>query len=212
MKRIYLIIFLWNIATAVVQAQDGFQAIAATNDFKKRLNESSVSIQTLTGSFTQVKYIDLLEEKMVSEGAFAYKKSDRIRFDYTAPERYLLVVNEQQVKIVADGKTNIYDLKKNKTAVQMNLLMSACMTGDIDRLNVDYQLLFHENGEQYRIRILPNTNNLTVQQMDILIDKKDFAVQQLKITETSGDYTLYSFSEQKKNTAVPDAWFNIGTP
>jgi outer membrane lipoprotein-sorting protein len=196
----------------ILTAQDSFRSMEATAGFKQKLNEASASIQTLKGNFTQEKYIDLLEEKMLSEGMFSYKKDNKIRFDYTLPEAYLLVINEQTVKIVSGEKTNVYDLKKNKTMVQMNLLMNACLTGNIDRLNVEYRLLFYENGTQYRVQIQPKANNLTIKQMDIFLDKKDFSVRQLKITETSNDYTAYSFSAPQKNTPIADSQFNIGKP
>jgi outer membrane lipoprotein-sorting protein len=93
---------------------------------------------------------------------------------------------------------------------QMSTLISACMTGNLERLSSDYELTFKENEGQYWIAVVPQGSAKAYMKcIDIFLDKKDFFVHQLKITESSDDYTEYVFTGQKKNVVFPDAKFAI---
>ncbi|MDR2847921.1 MAG: outer membrane lipoprotein carrier protein LolA [Bacteroidales bacterium] len=204
------ILFIICLAGGSVGAQDGFGVVASENELKQRLNEASDAVQTLSSHFTQIKYIALLDEKIHSEGMFFYKKSDCICLEYSSPASHSIVINRQQMKIVSDGKTNIYDVGKNKMMAQMNMLLAACMTGNFGKLTGEYRLSFQESDNQYRIHIQPLANRTSfVKDMDILLNKQDLSVQELKMTEPSDDYTLYTFTGKKKNIQLPASKFKI---
>jgi outer membrane lipoprotein-sorting protein len=208
--KIILFFTLFIVSTAGVSAQNDFKALASSDDFKKKLSEESVSLKSIESDFVQTKYMELLSEKIVSKGTFYYKKDNKICLDYTSPVKYLIVINGKKVKIAADGKTNIYDIGKNKMMAQMNSLISACMTGNLNELTSDYQLIFKENNSQYWIQVQPQGSVKSyMKSIDIFLDKKDFSVQRLKMTEASNDYTEYIFTNKKKNAAIPDAKFSL---
>ncbi|MDR3093249.1 MAG: outer membrane lipoprotein carrier protein LolA [Bacteroidales bacterium] len=210
MKKFLLDMFLLCLVTGNAVAQDGFGSVASEAELQQRLNEASDAVQTLSSQFSQEKYIALLDEKIRSEGMFFYKKSDRICLEYRSPASHSVVINRQQMKIVSDGKTNIYDVGKNRMMAQTNLLLTACMTGNFGKLSKDYQLTFQESDTQYRIRIQPLTSHpSSVKKMDILLDKQDLSVQELKMTEPSDDYTLYTFTGKQKNVQIADSKFKI---
>lgn len=193
-----------------MDAQADFRPMVSTETFKNRVKEESDSLTGIESRFTQTKYIRFLSEKIVSTGIFSYQKSDKICLDYQNPVKYRIVINGNKIKIDADGKTNTFDAGSNRLMSQMSALLSACMTGNLDRLSSDYELTFKENDTQYWIAVVPQGSaKAYMKYIDVFLDKKDFSVRQLKITESSGDYTEYVFTGQKKNVNFPDAKFAV---
>jgi len=84
------------------------------------------------------------------------------------------------------------------------------MTGNPERLSSDYELSYKENDSLYWVAVTPHGSaKAYLKCIDIFLDKKDFSVRQLKITESSDDYTEYVFTVQKKNVVFPDAKFAV---
>jgi hypothetical protein len=131
--------------------------------------------------------------------------------DYITPSNYQVIINEDKIKITAGEKVNVYAIGKDKMMAQMNVLMTACMTGNLNALYPDYKLTFSESDTQYRIIIQPVAIKKSfIKSMDVLLDKTDFSVQQLLMIETSSnDSTTYVFSGKKKNSSISDIKFNI---
>jgi outer membrane lipoprotein-sorting protein len=211
MKRKNSLFFiLCMMVAATLPAQNGFEPLASVDDFKKKLSEEFASLKSLESHFTQTKYMDMLAEKMVSAGTFYFKKDNKICLDYTSPVKYSVVINGKKVKLASGGKSNVYDLGKNKAMSQTSVLISTCITGNINELTAENQLIFKENDAQYWIRVQPKgTDRSLIKTIDIFIDRTDFSVQQIKLTESSNDYTEYAFTNKKKNVTIADAKFTI---
>jgi outer membrane lipoprotein-sorting protein len=209
-QRFLLFLLICFFLQGRAEAQTDFRPMTSTESFKKRLKEESEALTGIESQFTQTKYIRLLSEKIVSTGVFSYQKPDKVCLDYQKPVKYLIVINGNRIKIDADGKINTFDAGSNRLMSQMSTLVSACMTGNLDRLSSDYELTFKENDAMYWIAVIPTGSaKAYMKSVDIFLDKKDFSVRQLKITEVSDDYTEYVFTGQKKNIIFPDAKFII---
>ena len=211
MKQIILLLILFCFYPFNwANAQTDFQPMVLSESFKNRMKNESETLNSIESRFTQIKYLRLLSEKIVSTGTFSYQKSDKICLDYLTPVKYRIVINANKIKIDADGKTNVFDSGSNRLMEQMSALISACMTGNLERLSSDYELTLKENDTQYWIAVVPQGSAKTYMKcIDIYLDKKEFFVSQLKITEPSNDYTEYVFTGQKKNVTFPDAKFVV---
>ena len=191
-------------------AQTDFKPVVSVESFKNRMTEESDSLKSIESRFTQAKYFRLLSEKIISTGAFSYQKPDKVCLDYQNPVKYRIIINGNKIRMDADGKTNTIDAGSNRVMEQMSALISACMTGNLERLSSDYELTFKENDALFWIAVVPQGSAKAYMKcIDIFLDKKDFSVRQLKITESSGDYTEYTFTAQKKNVVFPDAKFAV---
>jgi len=192
------------------EAQTDFRLVTSTESFKNRMKEESDTLSSIESRFTQTKHIRLLSEKIVSSGTFSYQKPDKVCLDYQSPVKYRMILNGNTIRIDSDSKTNTFNAGSNRLMTQMSALLSACLTGNLDRLSSDYELTFKENEVQYWITVVPQGSAKAYMKcIDIFFDKKDFSVHQLKITEASDDYTEYIFSGQKKNVTFPDAKFSV---
>ncbi|MDR1783827.1 MAG: outer membrane lipoprotein carrier protein LolA [Dysgonamonadaceae bacterium] len=208
MRFIYLVLGL--ILSGSVYAQGDYRTMSDIAGFNNKLGEESAKLTALESDFRQTKFIGLLSEKIVSNGQFFYKKADKICLQYAAPVKYEIVINGQKIKIVSDGKKNVYDLNSNKMMAQTGNLLSACMTGNLASLSSEYSLAYSENEQLYLVEVSPKGNVKNyLKTISIYFSRKDFSVEQLRITEQSGDYTEYAFTNKKKNPQLPDAKFSV---
>jgi len=209
-QKILLFLLVCFFFCSKTDAQTDFKPMVSIESFKNRMTGESDSLASIESRFTQTKHIRLLSEKIVSTGNFSYQKPNKVCLDYLNPVKYRIVVNGNKIKIDADGKTNIFDAGSNRLMEQMSVLLSACMTGNLDRLSSDYELTFKENDTQYWIAVVPQGSAKAYMKcIDIFLNKKDFSVRQLKITESSDDYTEYVFTGQKKNVVFSNAKFAV---
>lgn len=94
--------------------------------------------------------------------------------DYAQPMNYLIVINNNQLKIVSDGKKSIMDLNSNKMMNQMQDMLTACMVGDLSNMSPGYALEYFEDAHYYLIQIKPVSKAVQayINQIQICLDKK----------------------------------------
>lgn len=94
--------------------------------------------------------------------------------DYAQPMNYLIVINNNQLKIVSDGKKSIMDLHSNKMMNQMQDMLTACMVGDLSNMSPGYALEYFEDAHYYLIQIKPVSKAIQayINQIQIYLDKR----------------------------------------
>ena len=203
MKILLLLMFC---TVLPMQAQQ-MKKLTDLKDFEARLLQEAKNIESIESNFTQIKYLDVFDEKITSKGTFYYKKSNKICMDYAQPMNYLIVINNNQLKIVSDGKKSIMDLHSNKMMNQMQDMLTACMVGDLSNMSPGYALEYFEDAHYYLIQIKPVSKAIQayINQIQIYLDKKDMSVHKLRLSETATNYTEYEFSDKKFNSLNDEA-------
>lgn len=202
-----LLIFL-SVVSAHAQ---GMKKLTQLQDFEKRLAEEAQTVQSIESDFTQVKYLDIFDEKVTSKGKFYYQKSNKICMEYFRPMNYLIVINGSKLKIVSDGKKNIMNLSANKMMGQMQDMLTACMIGDLSKMSSNYQLAYFEDAQFYLVKIKPVNKAVQayITGIEIYLDKKDMSVHKLRLSETATNYTEYEFYNKKFNSLKNETKFAI---
>lgn len=206
--KIFLLLFC---CTALPMQAQQMKKLTDLKGFEARLLQEAKNIESIESSFTQIKYLDVFDEKITSKGMFYYRKSNKICMDYSQPMNYLIVINNNKLKIVSDGKKSITDLSANKMMNQMQDMLTACMVGDLSQMSSDYVPEYFEDARYYLVTIKP-TNKAVQAYIDnirIYLDKKDMSVHKLRLSETATNYTEYEFSNKKFNSLKDDAKFTI---
>ena len=180
-------------------------------DFENRLAKEAQTMQSIESDFTQVKYLDILDEKVTSKGKFYYQKSGKIRMEYAQPVNYLIVINDSRLKIVSDGKKSVMSLTANKMMNQMQDMLTACMIGDLSKMSSDYKLEYFENDSYYIVKIKPVNKAIQtyISEIEIYLDKKDMSVYKLRLSETATNYTEYEFYNKRFNALKDETKFSI---
>jgi len=201
---IYLIVILLNISTSFAQ----MKKMENVNSFVKKIEQTSSSVKSIESNFKQIKYISSFKQSIVSLGRFYYKE-DKISLHYVTPRPYLVVINGGKIKIESPGKKNIMDLKDNKEMLEMNNMIKVCMTGNLSNVSKDYNMEFFEDDQYYMINVKPVNESAKKYMLDLYFNKKDMAVDKMRMFENEDDYTEYQFINKKLNTLKNDDLFKI---
>lgn len=207
----YICLLLLAICCLPLAAQEDIKPLASLAVFQERLKKEAASLSSIESDFTQEKFLDVFNEKIVSKGRFYYKQENMIRMDYTSPVDYQIVINGRKLKIVSEGKTNVVDLGSNQMMNEMKGMLSACMIGDLSSMTSAYKLGYYESPVLYVVKIRPVSKSVQayISEIVISIDKKDMSVQTLRLSENAKDYTEYHFTNRKYNTLTSDEKFII---
>jgi len=188
-----------------VFSQENYAPMKDISSFKSQLDNMSSAVQTIESDFIQEKNLSVLSNKIVSRGSFSFRKDNNIRWEYTEPYPYLIILSGGRIFIKEESGQKQYDIQSNKMFQEMNRFISGCIQGDILKNETDYTMEYLENDNAFVVKLVPNS--LTMREMlnaiHITFDRKDLTVTTITMVEAGGDYTRIDFINKKLNTDIP---------
>ena len=216
-KHIIYNLLLWLIfpvfttmpGITVLSQETGYSPMKDTSRFLKNLEKATSQITSIQSDFIQEKKLDFIDETIISKGKFVFQKDNKIRWEYTSPFEYLIIMNDGKIYINDGNRANEFDANSNKLFQQINYIIAGSIQGTL--LN-DETLLsreYFENEEFYYVRLTPLSSGIRDFLTDIYLyfDKNDYSVSKLKMVEQSDDYTIIKFSNKIFNQAVSEDKF-----
>lgn len=188
----------------------GYKPLADASAFQAQFAAASQKTNTIKSDFVQEKNLSLLADKIVSKGKFWFRKENAVRMEYTQPFQYLMVINGNNVYIKDSQKENKISAKSNKLFQQINKIMIDCVNGRALQ-GSDFNVRIFEGTTAYLAELSPVDKNLKTffSHVNMIIEKKDYAVSRIEMHEPSGDDTSISFVNRQFNTPLADALFAI---
>ncbi|HRO44230.1 outer membrane lipoprotein carrier protein LolA [Agriterribacter sp.] len=210
MREIVLTVILCTAVMAVKAQYPGYKLLADPSAFQTQFATASQKTNTIKSDFIQEKNLSLLAEKIVSKGKFWFRKENAIRMEYTQPFQYLMVINGSNVYIKDSQKENKISTKSNKLFQQINKIIIDCVNGRALQGN-DFKVRIFEGSTAYLAELSPVDKNLKTffSHVNMIIEKKDYAVSRIEMHEPSGDDTSLQFVNRQFNTPLADALFAI---
>ncbi|MBN1416844.1 MAG: outer membrane lipoprotein carrier protein LolA [Bacteroidales bacterium] len=198
-------VFLFILNMQHIASQDSYKPLSDIEAFKSKLNAMSGSTSTIVSDFVQEKNLSVLAEKIISKGQFCFQKENNIRWEYTEPYRYLIIISNGQLYMRDDRNQKQYDIESNKMFQEMNRFISGCIQGDILKNDKDYAVEYYENNTRYYVKLIPRAEKMRqmLNEVQIWFDKNDLTVSSLKMVESGEDYTRIDFRNKKLNTPIP---------
>jgi outer membrane lipoprotein carrier protein len=205
------VLFLAAFLTYTSTFAQSFKPMKDSKDFQQKLHKIAAKTTSLQSDFVQIKHLDVLSEDIESNGTLSYKASNKLRWEYTSPLEYLIILKDGKVSIKDEGKVSSYDLSGNKTFQKINEMMIGSIQGDLLVNEADYNYEFKESSSNYLVVMYPKEKKVQefMKSINIYFSKKDYSVEQVKMLEQSGDYTLMKFKNKKINASISDKTFNI---
>lgn len=170
----------------------------------------SQKTQSITSDFTQEKEMSFLEEKVTSTGKFYFQKENLLRWEYLTPFQYVIILNNNRIRIIDEGEVKDYDAGSNRMFVEISGVMSGLVNGTL--LQSDkFGQTWYEAAGYYHVILIPRETMMKdyLSKIDLILSKQDFSVDELKMFEKSGDYTLITFRNKKMNEAIVADIFNV---
>ncbi len=208
-----LLIFLLgaNLLSSAQKADTLYRSMRDTAAFKVQLKAFNASFRSMECNFTQWKKMKMLKKPALSKGNFAFRNGNEIRWEYTEPFRYTIVIRDQQITIRDQEKSSQYDMSSNKNLLQMNVRMTKLVDGSFLDDHADFRTSYFENGHFYRVQLTPVSKAFKswFSSITLTFDRKDCSIVSLRMSEKGGDTTELRFTEKKINKPISDERFTI---
>ncbi len=212
MNKYFLFFFLNIFSFTVAFAQlEGFSTMKNVEAFTVRMGEEARTTETISSDFVQKKYLSFMEDEIESSGVFKFKKDHLLRWEYTVPYTYIIVLNGDKVSIKEEGKkASEFDMSSNETFKKINELMLNSVRGTVLE-NDEFNLNYLESKGEFLIHLVPKKKELknVLQNIYIYFDKSDYQVSSIHMTEESGDYTKIMFKNKKLNEELSEDNFIV---
>jgi outer membrane lipoprotein-sorting protein len=210
MKKHLLFLLLLVPFIVIAQVPAGFRTLKDTTTFKQKMEAQSKLINSMESNFTQEKYLSVMSEKIITKGHFYFKKVNRLRWEYTDPYTYVIAISNDKMFIKDNNKITKYDINSNKMFKSINEMMVNTVQGNLLN-NKDYKPAFYENDKNYLVELSPVQKAARdfLKNIYLYIDKTDYTVVKVKLTEPGDDYTTIDFTERKSNQPIADEKFTV---
>ena len=180
-----------------------------SNEVIASLTKAAASMQSMQCRFVQEKTSAMLAEPSVAEGTMHYAAPDRMRWEYTTPYAFALVVNGDRIVKVTDGKAEVLDGNAGRMYQGMvNLIMGSASGKKLFDTTVFDIVLYDDNGF-WRADMTPKRRDMKrmFSQLVFRFDKKTNGISRVEFVEAGGGVTSIRFEEIRLNEKIGEEKF-----
>jgi outer membrane lipoprotein carrier protein len=197
MKKIFVCIFLCS--CIAVNAQD--------SSVIEKIKLENLKCTSITSDFIQIKHLSFMDEDVHSNGKFFYSKPGRLLMKYEQPAGDLMLINKEQLVMVAAGKYSKASTKSSSRARTMKNILSSCLQGDVSLID-GVTLSCEETSDSYVVTAkLKKKTRSGIIKVVLNYDKSDMTLSVLRMEESDGSYTAYKLVNKTVNQPVDDNVF-----
>lgn len=175
--------------------------------FLEKLQKVSAETKTIQAKFDDFKYLSYLKEPQVSKGRFMYMQDNKMRWEQTEPFPYILLVNDDKVRIEDDGKEK--DLSSsNRMVGKIKDLMLNLVNGKFHE-NPAFTPSYYQDEDYYIVVLTPKNNRLksVYSKIELRFAKGTIRLNELSFYEPSGDRNIMKFYDQVLNGELEEGLF-----
>jgi outer membrane lipoprotein carrier protein len=166
-------------------------------------------MQTLQCRFVQEKTSAMLAEPSVAQGTMHYAAPDRMRWEYTAPYAFALVVNGDRIVKVTDGKAEVLEGNAGRMYQGMVSLIMGSASGKKLFDTSAFDVALYDDGSFWKAVMTPKRRDMKrmFSQLVFRFDKKTNGISRVEFMEAGGGVTSIRFEEIKLNGAIEEEKF-----
>ena len=173
------------------------------------LTEAAAAMQTLQCRFVQEKTSTMLAEPSVAEGTMHYASPDRMRWEYTSPYAFALVVNGDHIIKVTEGKAE--KLEGNSSRMYqgiVSIIMGSASGKKLFDTSV-FDVVLYDEDAYWRAEMTPKRRDMKrmFSQLVFRFDKKTKGISRVEFKDAGGDLTSIRFENIKLNEAIGEKVF-----
>jgi outer membrane lipoprotein-sorting protein len=208
-RHIFLLILILSAMLASAQQTTDIPVIDTTW-LIEQVNSFSEKTSTISADFTQIKEMSFMEETVTSSGKFYFRKEKQLRWEYTSPFNYSIILSDERIRIIDEGNTREFDASSNRIFLEVSDILAGLVNGTLAESS-RFTSTWFESGEYFKVRLVPKESGLKeyLSLIELQLDKSDYSVDALKMFEKSGDYTRIQFKNKKLNENIPEEIFGL---
>jgi len=203
-KRIILLCLLSVAVVFTTRAQRMSEA-----QMKQVISKTAAEMRTLQCDFVQTKRSKLLSGSQTAQGRMAYSRAEKLRWEYTAPFRFALIMDGKRVLMKDNRGTHEADADQQKVMSAMIRTMMDCVTGKNLSAAKDFSTAITAKGTLWTAVLTPKRQDLSraFSRMRISFDSRQGVITEVALIERNGSETVIAFKNIKKNAALSASTF-----
>ncbi len=203
------LLFLFCLFTFPAMAQLQPMSSSEIATFKAGVNFASAKISSMSADFDQYKHLDFLENDIKSSGQINFKQPDLLAWQYQKPYNYSIIFKKGKVLVNDGGKKSSTDVGGNKLFAKLNTLIIGSVRGNLlDEKQFDIK--YQKSAVGNFATLVPKDSAMKkyLKQIELKFDKASNEVMEVRLIESSDDFTKIIFKNRKLNTQISDAIFS----
>ena len=204
-----LLLSLMFVAVSLMVTAQTQLSESQTQEVIRQLTQVASTMQSMQCRFVQEKTSSMLAEPSVAEGTMHYAAPDRMRWEYTTPYAFALVVNGERLVKVTDGKAEVLEGNAGRMYQGMvNLIIGSASGKKLFDTTV-FDIVFYDDNGFWRADMTPKRRDMKrmFSQLVFRFDKKTNGISRVEFVSANGDITSIRFEEIKVNEAISDKVF-----
>ena len=180
------------------------------NELMVSLTEAAASMRTMQCRFTQCKTMAMLAEPSVSEGTMCFAAPDRLRWEYTSPYPFALIVNGDRIVKEADGEAEVLDGNSGRMYQGLVDMIMGSASGKKLFDTSAFFVALYDDGTFWKAEMTPKRRDMKrmFSQLVFHFDKKTQVIDCVEFVEPKGDKTNIQFKDIRLNLPVEESRFN----
>ena len=206
--RISLLVLFLSIFSNSSYAQEQKMSESEITAFKQTVNAVSKKIKTLSTDFVQYKHMDFLSKDIETSGKMIFKEPSLLIWQYKKPYNYTIVFKNGKILINDEGKKSTVNAGNSKIFGKINKLIVGSVSGDMFD-DKEFTMTYFKTKNQNITKFIPKDAALKkyIKQIELTFDKEDATVVQVKLVESSEDYTRIVLKNKVLNAKIDDSVF-----
>ena len=209
MKRIIFAVLLLSSCLGLGAQQ--LQSVPARQQAQmfQTINAAASKITSITSSFTQVKTISFLNDKVRSTGNLYFTNQQQLRWEYISPYQYTFIINGEKVYIKNGKRSQTIDVKSSQMFKSIARMMMNSITGRNLMDNRDFTSQLYLRGREWVAIMTPRRSQIKkmFKSVTLYFNEQHSMVSRVVMTEPSGDTTVITLSNVKINATIPEQIF-----
>jgi len=206
--RISLLVLFLSIFSNSSYAQEQKMSESEITAFKQTVNAVSKKIKTLSTDFVQYKHMDFLSKDIETSGKMIFKEPSLLIWQYKKPYNYTIVFKNGKILINDEGKKSTVNAGNSKIFGKINKLIVGSVSGDMFD-DKEFSMTYFQIKNQNIAKFIPKDAALKkyIKQIELTFDKEEATVVQVKLVESSEDYTRIVLKNKVLNAKIDDSVF-----
>jgi outer membrane lipoprotein carrier protein len=182
---------------------------AALKDVLARLQTRYETTRTLSASFRQTIESPTLATPLESNGTVAFEKPNRMRWEYEAPDKQLIVGDGSVLWIYQPDDKQAIKAPLGEVFQATTPVSFLAGLGHVDR---DFTATLEaDEAERWVLRLVPKEEK-SIGTLVLVVRKSDAGVDEARVTDSLGTTTRLFLSAEKRNVDLDPKLFQFAPP
>lgn len=207
--RNYLFLLIFIFFGSAIQAQETAMNASEITSFKEKVIATAKTTTSIKTDFVQFKHLDFLADDVKTTGKMIFKAPNLVKWEYTNPYQYSVIFKQDQLLINDGGTKSKVDIGNSKLFKKLNQLIVNSVKGNMFS-DADFTVSFFKSSKYNKAVFKPKDKKIAgyIASFELLFNKVDAQVYEVKMVEPSQDFTRIIFSNRTLNSTINDAVFS----